>query len=112
MARPRKQEHEKRNQRFNVRYTLAEVEHIRVQANAAGLSPHEYIRRRTLGYKVAASFNEKADPALISEVNRIGVNVNQLARATHRGSDFVNYWREIGGELKVVMRRLVKADGS
>lgn len=112
MARPSKAAHEKRTQRFNLRFTLAEIEHVRSQAAATGLDPHEYLRRRALGYAVPPAPQRSADPALVSELNRIGVNVNQLARASHRGSEFTRYWADIGHELKVVLRQMVMRDGA
>lgn len=111
MARPRLQEHEKRTERHNVRFTLAEIDHIRTQADAAGLDATEYLRRRALGYTVpAAGASRRTDPALITELNRVGVNVNQLALATHTGRDFVRYWQEIGREVERVLEQLVTQD--
>ena len=111
MARPKKEPTEARDQRFNLRFTLAEIEHIRAQAHVAGLDPHEYLRRRALGHVVAPAAARQADPALVSELNRVGVNVNQLARAVHRDSAFASYWREIGEELQAVLRKAL-AHGS
>lgn len=112
MARPKKEQHERRDQRFNLRYTLAEIEHLRAQAAAAGLDPHEYARRRTLGHAVPPAPQRSSDPALISELNRIGVNVNQLARASHRGSEFTRYWRDVGAELRGLLERVMARHGS
>ena len=112
MARPSKDPTELRTQRFNLRLTLAEIERLRANAAAAGLEPHEYARRRTLGHRIPPAPSRGADPALLSELNRIGVNVNQLARATHRGSDFTLYWREVGAKLEAVLGKLVGCDGS
>ncbi|MEM9128423.1 MAG: plasmid mobilization relaxosome protein MobC [Pseudomonadota bacterium] len=112
MARPTKDQHEKRNQRFNLRFTLAEIEHVRSQAQAAGLEPHEYLRRRALGHAVAPAPSSSSDPAIVSELNRIGVNVNQLARATHRGSDFTRYWMHIAGELRTTLEKVMAGHDS
>ena len=112
MARPKKQSHERRSERFNLRYTLAEIEHIRAQAAAAGLEPHEYVRRRSLGHAVPPAPARSSDPALISELNRIGVNVNQLARAVHRGSAFTEFWREIGDELADLRAKVAARHGA
>lgn len=112
MARPKKEQHERRDQRFNLRYTLAEIEHLRTQAAAAGLDPHEYARRRTLGHAVPPAPQRSSDPALISELNRIGVNVNQLARASHRGSEFTRYWRDVGTDLRALLERVMARHGS
>jgi len=35
MARPKKHANEKRSERYNLRFTIAEVEHLRQQADAA-----------------------------------------------------------------------------
>jgi len=108
-GRPKKTDAEKRDQRFNLRLTAAEIEHLRLQAQAAGLEPHEYARRRVLGERATSpALSRRADPALVSELNRIGVNVNQLTRATHRGSDFAAYWREVGGELRTILAQVLR----
>lgn len=108
MARPRLQEHEKRTERYNLRFTLAEMDHIRDQAVAAGQDVSEYLRRRALGYKVpAAGSSRRIDPALISELNSVGVNINQLAKATHLGREFSHYWQSLGEELTQILERLV-----
>lgn len=113
MARPRKQPHEKRDRRFNLRLTSAELSHLCLQAERAGLHPHEYIRRRVLGHAVVASSPvRKADPALISELNRIGVNLNQLAKATNMGRRFAGIWSDLAAELRRVLVTVAAGDGS
>lgn len=107
MARPKKQEHEKRAP-YSIRLTVAERVYIQDQASAAGIDVSEYIRRRAMGYTVPSGKSRQTDPALISELNRIGVNVNQLAKATHTGRDFVRYWKEIGSELTALLEGLAK----
>lgn len=107
MARPIKQEHEKRSETARFRLTLAEREYIRTQAANAGMSETDYLRARALGFSVSSARSGRSDPALISELNRIGVNVNQLAAATHQDRDFVRYWREIGAELRGVLGKVV-----
>lgn len=106
MARPKKDENDKLTERHNVRFTLAEMIHIQEQAAAAGLPVAEYIRRRAAGHTVVSGQSRHTDPAVISELNRIGVNVNQLAKATHTGRDFARYWSEIGDELRGLLERL------
>ena len=113
MARPKKTDAEKRSQVVNMRFTIAEHEHLRVQADAAGLSVSDYVRRRAIGYTVPpAPSRASSEPALISELNRIGVNVNQLARASHRGSEFTRHWRDVGAELANILSRVVARHGS
>ncbi len=112
MARPKKRSFEKRNQRFNLRYTTAEIEHLRLQAEKVGLHPHEYARRRSLGASASVSRSRRADPALISELNRIGVNLNQLARVTHMGKEFSDDWGDLSLELQRILNLVIALDGA
>lgn len=112
MARPRKQTDERRSEQTKERWTLAELEYLNEQAELAGITRAEFIRRRALGYSMPPAPSRSSDPALVSELNRIGVNVNQLARATHRGSDFTRYWADVGGELRQVLTRMLAQHGS
>jgi len=108
MARPAKAVGEKCDKQLNLRVTLAQHVIAHEKANAAGLTVGELLRTWIDGKSVARTSSRQADPALISELNRIGVNVNQLARAHHRDSAFVQYWHEIGEELKDVLRRVME----
>jgi len=111
MARPTLQPDEKRSERHNIRLTLAEHEHIRSQADAAGVDVAEYLRRRALGYTVPAAASRRGiEPALLSELNRIGVNINQIAR--NLNSDRRERL-DVGGvmtELRAVLARLASVD--
>jgi hypothetical protein len=111
MARPTKQSHEKRQERFNLRLTVAEIEHLRAQALAAGLAPHEYARRRVLGFQVSPA-PRQADAALVSEINRVGVNVNQLARAQNAEREFRGDWRAVRVELQRVLEKVATRYGA
>lgn len=115
MARPNKTEHEKRTETARFRVTLAEREYIRSQASAAGLTETDYLRARALGYQVPAAAARSSDPALVSEINRIGVNVNQLTRAVHMDdyrSPFTAEWRAISAELRQALSKVAGAYGS
>lgn len=108
MGRPEKHPDEKRSERHNVRFTLAELSRVRVQADAAGLDVAEYIRRRALGYVVpAGTGRRRTDPQLIVELNAVGNNVNQLARAVHRGGRFTEHWQAVADELCRVLEQVV-----
>lgn len=112
MARPKKEQHEKRSETARFRVTLAEREFIRTQARAAGLDETEYLRRRALGHAIPPAPQRSSDPALVSELNRIGVNVNQLAHATHKGMEFTRHWAEVSAELRGVLTKMVTRNGS
>lgn len=106
MARPKKQDGEKRSEQTKERWTPAELEYLNDQAARAGLTRAEYIRLRALAYSLPAPApHSSADPALIVALNRVGNNVNQLARSVHRGSDFQRYWQEVGSELRAVLAK-------
>ena len=74
MARPRLGESERRTRTIGVRVTEAEETELRERAQAARLSMGAYLRRRALGERVRMA-------AELRELNRIGVNLNQMARA-------------------------------
>ena len=111
MARPEMQEHEKRTERHNLRFTLAEHEHIRAQAEAVGLSVAEFLRRRALGYMVPTGrARRRVDPGVLNELNRIGVNVNQIARNLNSDRPLRLNAQEVLSELQQVLGRLASLD--
>jgi len=84
MARPTKDATDRRTERFNLRLTIDELAHVQVQAGHAGIGAHEYARRRVLGHRVSPA-RSQIDSSILTELNRIGVNLNQLARSHHSG---------------------------
>ncbi len=104
MARPIKAVEERRTEQQKIRYRLDEIETVRKHAAETGLTVAEFVRRRSL-LENPPAHGKSIDPALIHELNRIGNNVNQLARSVHRGSDFQRYWREVGQELETVLAK-------
>lgn len=70
-----------------VRVTLAEKTRLLELAARAGLTPSDYVRSRTIA---AAVQGRKATPdrtaliKLTAELNKVGSNVNQIARALNR----------------------------
>lgn len=109
MARPKKKQHEQRTQQTNSRWTAGELAQIDQDAARLGLTRSDLIRRRALDLRVPAlSPSSSADPALIVALNKVGNNVNQLARSVHRGSDFQRYWQEVGGDLRTVLAKALE----
>ena len=86
MARPRLGEEERRTRTVGVRVTEAEVEELRERAQAARLSMGAYLRRRGLGQRVRIVADRRLGAAELRELNRIGVNLNQMARAMNSGA--------------------------
>lgn len=84
-GRPIKQEHEKRSEQVKTRFTIAEIDHLRENANKAGLNLADFVRRCSLQMRVLERSGGPT-PQVINELIRIGSNLNQIARAlnTHR----------------------------
>ena len=86
MARPRLGESERRTRTIGVRVTEAEETELRERAQAARLSVGAYLRRRALGQRVRIAAERRLGAAELRELNRIGVNLNQMARALNSGA--------------------------
>ena len=56
------------------------------RAQAARLSMGAYLRRRGLGQRVRMAAERRLGAAELRELNRIGVNLNQMARAMNSGA--------------------------
>jgi hypothetical protein len=111
MARPVKQEHEKRSEVVQTRVTLAEHEHMRGVAEGAGLSVSDYLRRRACGYMVPTGVVRRSvDPALVSELNRIGVNLNQITRNLNSGRPLRIHAKEVLRELEAALKVVVSGE--
>lgn len=81
MARPKMAPDERRDAQVPpLRVTAAELHHVEEQAAAAGLSLSDYCRRVLLAQRVQPR-RSQTDAAALLELNRIGVNLNQIARA-------------------------------
>jgi len=110
-GRPVKQPNERRRAQMNIRLTLAEAEYIRAQAANAGLTEAEYVRRAAVGLEIRPA-RTRVDAALISELNAIGNNVNQLARAVHRGRGLPPYWQGAAQRLTALLDEVAARYGS
>ena len=86
MARPRLGDEERRRRTVGVRVTEAEAAELRERAQAARLSVGAYLRRRALGQRVRMAADRRLGAAELRELNRIGVNLNQMARAMNSGA--------------------------
>jgi hypothetical protein len=82
-----------REKSFPIRLTDEEYSKLTRRADALGLSRAAYIRSKALGE--AGPRSQKVPRAgtkdlakLLAEVNKIGSNINQIARALNRGRDF------------------------
>lgn len=111
IGRPRLAEGEQRDERLPpVRVTAAELAFVQEQAVRAGLSLSEYCRRIVLRRKVAAA-RSGADDALLLELNRVGVNLNQIAHRLNAGGKTPPHLAVVLDEVRAAVTRLAD-DGS
>lgn len=104
----------------SARMTEAEWSRLKAEAEIAGVSPSELLRARCLvdakGRPRRSCSKQRVHPdikRLISEVNRIGVNLNQIARALNVAAKHANpveilavltALRAIEAELEALLR--------
>jgi|TARA_B100000614_G_scaffold207349_1_gene189812 hypothetical protein len=113
MARPKKQPHEKRTASTRADLTLAEKQHVVSQAELAGLSEAEFVRRCILSMEVQPA-PRRIDASLVSELNAIGVNLNQKVRNENSGrSDHTGLdWSELYECLVNVLEKVAVSYGA
>lgn len=92
-----------------VRCSVEESDRIRQFAESADMTLSSYIRTCALkkGRVVVKQRKAIADDALILEVNRIGVNLNQIARALNRGAGVSGEWEAVRVDAERVLDRLM-----
>lgn len=89
------------------RYSEDEWQTITEAAARAGKLPSTFIREAALGQKITAR-RGAANDAAVKELNRIGNNLNQVARAANAGGmpELEKSVRDSLAELVEVIRRL------
>jgi hypothetical protein len=91
VARPRKQDSERRTRSVGVRLTASERAALEAAAAARRQSPSEVLRTAFFAaHGAQASLHERMpsrelDPAAVLALNRVGANLNQLARRANIG---------------------------
>ena len=87
MGRPKLSETALRRHAVIVRLNDGEHEELRRQAGKARLRVPEFIRQRVLERRLQIGSPRQLGVAEFRELNRIGVNLNQIARALNQRSD-------------------------
>ncbi len=85
MARPRLDVSDRRTRTIGVRLTSAEAVDLADRASSAGLTTAAYVRRAVLGRRIRSATVLRIGAEDRRELHRIGVNLNQLARAMNAG---------------------------
>jgi hypothetical protein len=85
MTRKEQAEPAEKRERFlpRTRCTAGELAAVQERAAAAGLTESAYLRQIATTGRVIVR-QSKADAALVSQLQRIGTNINQMARAMHQ----------------------------
>lgn len=105
-GRPKKAQDEQRSARLSgIRLTEAERDFIEQMAARAGLPVAEFCRRAILGQRITAR-RATPDRDALAELNRIGVNLNQIARAVNRGRDLPAEFAEILAQIHAAVAKL------
>jgi Mobilization protein NikA len=81
MARPRSSEDERRSECFAIRLTPGERLALQDAAERFSMSPTELARQRLTKGRVVVHEHRQLDPRQVFELGKIGVNLNQIARA-------------------------------
>lgn len=111
MARPPLRPEERRDDRLpNLRVTSAERALIEERASKAGLTLVEYCRRAVFKSRIAP-VRTSTEQALLVELNRVGVNLNQIARRVNAGRNLPPDFPDVLAEVREAVRK-VMAHGS
>lgn len=108
-GRPRKQDGEKRSANLPpVRLTPDELSFIEEQAAAAGMPVSSYAREALTKRRVTQR-RTKAEAALLTELNRCGVNLHQLVRHLNFGGSLPNDITETLTEFRAALNAVGRA---
>lgn len=101
MARPRLRDWERRTRTISIRLTESEAVALAEQASAARLTVAAYLRRRGLRRRLRTVQERRLGAYERRELNRIGVNLNQLVRLMHSG-------RVVSPQLRETVERVAQ----
>ena len=108
MARPRLSKDELRSLQVTLWLNPVERRTIKERADAAALSTSAYIRRRAVSDPVPITQpRRRLGAAEFREVRRIGVNLNQIARALNRGEMAPTKTPRLLERLAGILERLI-----
>lgn len=107
MARPVLSEDKKRVVQVNIRLTQHEGEKVNTFAESAGLSPANWIRYKIFTGKFPKPKASPLDAAIFRELQRIGINVNQVAHKVN-SNEHPSELRPVLTELSDLLKHIVK----
>ena len=108
MGRPKLGETALRRHVVTVRLNDGEHEELRRQAGKARLRVPEFIRQRVLERRLQIGSPRQLGVAEFRELNRIGVNLNQIARALNQRGDVATPRLDELGRLRELIANLLE----
>ena len=91
----------------SVRLTTFERAGVETKAARSRLSLSDYCRHAILGHRVTASTEpQQINTEALVELNRVGVNLNQIARAANRGGPLPRSFPETLSAVLAAVERL------
>lgn len=91
----------------SVRLTTFERAGVEAKAAQSGLSLSDFCRRAILGHRVTASTEpQQVNTEALVELNRVGVNLNQVARVANRGEPLPRSFPETLSAVLAAVERL------
>ena len=105
MARPRKNDIEKRTVQVNIRLTKDEADKINNYATTSEQSPANWIREKVFTGKFPAMKVSPLEGEIYRELKRIGVNLNQGTRQLNQG-DVPKDYLVLQNELLTLLNKI------
>ncbi len=106
IGRPKKAAGEQRTERLSgIRLTAAERHTVELMAERAGVSVAEFARRAVLGQRMPQRRTRNIDRAIV-ELNRVGVNLNQIAARVNMTGDLAEDFDSVLAEVRAGIEKL------
>jgi Mobilization protein NikA len=110
-GRPRKDNRQLRSEWLKARVTLDEKHRAAQLMRDAGQTESDFVRDAVLNGRILISRPRAPDPAIISQLQRIGNNLNQIAKICNttgndRRARFIEF--HLDDELRPVLQHLLK----
>ncbi len=107
MARPRKDDIEKRIVQVNIRLTKDESDKVEEYSKASGITPANWIREKVFTGRFPNPKLSPLDASIYQELRRIGVNLNQIAHQLNLGEKSVIVMK-LHFELDALLKKIIK----
>ncbi len=107
MARPRKNDSDKRTAQLNLHLTVEEERKILERAAACGMFPPEWVRQKIFLGRFPPIRQSPIEVSLYQELRKIGVNLNQATHKLNSG-EFPRDYLTIQMDLLSMLNKIYK----